>query len=122
MYSFSELMSCQELLEAGSKPMRIAAQYIGDNWRMVFRDLDISNPEIDQIKEQYFHISLEEVIYRLLLKWERNSDEASIGILSTILWNNKNYKCVTELKKWFKEHRKSKRNSGTETTATSQNE
>ena len=86
--------------------MRIAARSIGDNWRMVFRDLEISDAEIAQIKEQYFHISIEEVIYQLLLRWQRNSDEPSLGRLSTVLWENKSLECINELKKYYKRIKK----------------
>lgn len=93
------------------RTMRIAAKSIGGNWRMVFRDLDISEAEISQIKEQYFHISVEEVIYQLLLRWQRNSDDPSLGKLSTVLWENKNHECLTELKRYFKKYKRSQTNS-----------
>lgn len=93
-------MNCTDMIE--TQTMRIAARSIGDNWRMVFRDLDVSDSEISQIKEQYFHISVEEVIYQLLLRWERNSDDPTIGKLSTVLWENKSLECLTELKKYYK--------------------
>lgn len=94
-------MNCADMIETPT--MRIASRFIGDNWRMVFRDLDVSDAEISQIKEQYFHISVEEVIYQLLLRWQRNSDDPSIGRLSTILFENKSYECITELKRYYKE-------------------
>lgn len=97
-----ELMNCTDAIE--TQTMRIAARSIGENWRMVFRELDILDAEIDQIKEQYFHISVEEVIYQLLLRWERNSDDPSLGKLSTVLWKNRNHECVSELKKYYKKH------------------
>lgn len=96
-----------------SEAMRIAAKSIGENWRMVFRDLDIPDAEIAQIKEQYFHINIEEVIYQLLLRWQRNSDDISIGKLSTVLLKRKNYECFDELKKLFKRNRKQQANNGT---------
>lgn len=97
-------MNCNDTIETPT--MRIAARSIGDNWRMVFRDLEISDAEIAQIKEQYFHISIEEVIYQLLLKWQRNSDEPSLGRLSTVLWENKSHECIIELKKYYKRIKK----------------
>lgn len=100
--------------------MRIAARSIhGDNWRMVFRDLEIPDAEIAQIKEQYFHISVEEVIYQLLLRWQRNSDDPSIGRLTTVLWENKNHECIAELKKYYK---KLKRTQASNTAETSEKE
>lgn len=97
-------MNCNDTIETPT--MRIAARSIGDNWRMVFRDLEISDAEIAQIKEQYFHISIEEVIYQLLLRWQRNSDEPSLGRLSTVLWENKSHECLSELKKYYKRIKK----------------
>lgn len=86
--------------------MRIAAKYIGENWRMVFRHLDVPDSEISQIKEQYFHINVEEVIYQLLLRWKRNSDDCCIGKLTKILWKTNNDECLTELKKYYKDQKK----------------
>ncbi|XP_055303533.1 protein immune deficiency [Sitodiplosis mosellana] len=107
--SLVELMNCNDTIETPT--MRIAARSIGDNWRMVFRDLEISDAEIAQIKEQYFHISVEEVIYQLLLRWQRNSDDPSIGRLSTVLWKNKSHECINELKKYYKELKKTQAES-----------
>lgn len=106
-----ELMNCPDLVESDDPILRISARCMGDNWRMVIRDLGISESEISHLTEQYFHVSVEEVIYKLLLIWQRNSDEPSIGILTTILWNNKNFECVYELKKHFKKMRKQSTNS-----------
>lgn len=97
-----ELMNCT--VEVEEQVMRIAARSIGENWRMVFRDLSVPNPEIEQIKEQYFHINLEETIYQLLVRWQQGSEDPSIGILSTVLWNNKCYECVTNLKNYYKKN------------------
>lgn len=95
-------MNCT--LEVETPVMQIAAKSIGENWPMIFRDLEISDAEISQIREQYFHISIEEVIYQLMLRWQRNSDDPSIGQLSTVLWENKCYECMVELKKYYKKH------------------
>lgn len=78
---------------------------------MVFRDLDIPDAEIAQIKEQYFHINVEEVIYQLLLRWERNSDDPTLGRLATVLWKNKNHECVSELKRYYKKHKRALNNN-----------
>lgn len=94
-------MNSEELIEM--QIIRLAARFMGENWRMVFRDLHISDPEISQIKEQYFHISVEEVIYQLLLRWQRCSTDPSLGKLSTALWTNENHKCIAELKKYLKQ-------------------
>lgn len=84
---------------------RITSTYM-ERWRMVFRDLGISDPVIKQIKEQYFHISVREIIYELLLHWERGSEEEpTLGQLTSVLWKNENYKCIDELKVLFKERR-----------------
>lgn len=105
-------MNCMDAI--GTQIMKIAARYIGKDWRMVFRDLDIPDAEIAQIKEQYFHISVEEVIYQLLLRWERNSDDPSLGRLTTVLWKNNEHECVTELKKYYKKHKRALNNNVTD--------
>lgn len=108
-YSSLELMNCTDEIE--TQTMRIAAKYIGENWRMVFRDLEIPDALIAQIKEQYFHINVEEVIYQLLLKWKGRNDDPSIGKLSTILWKNESYDCVNMLKKHYKKLKRSQPNN-----------
>ncbi|XP_031627451.1 protein immune deficiency [Contarinia nasturtii] len=108
--SIEELMSNMDEIEP--QVMRIAAKFIGENWRMVFRDLDIPDAEISQIKEQYFHINVEEVIYQLLLRWKRNSDDCSIGKLSTVLWNTNNDECIKALKKYYKNLKRSQVSGG----------
>lgn len=122
MCFFSEMMNCQDPID--STIMRIAAHYMSENWRMVIRDLGILDPEISQTMEQCAHMDdhrIKEVIYKLLLIWFRNSDDPSIGILTTILWNNENYICVYQLKKHFKkDKKKSKKNNTAGTTETSE--
>lgn len=93
------MMKCHDPIDVPI--MRIASKYIDGNWRMVCRSLGLSDPEINQLKEQYFHIHIDEVIYQLLLRWERKSDDPSLGKLSTILWENQNFKCFDELKHLF---------------------
>lgn len=107
-------MNCPDMIE--TQTIRIAARSIGDNWRMVFRDLNIPDAEIAQIKEQYFHISVEEVIYQLMLRWQRNSDDPSIGRLSTVLWENKSHECIAELKKYYKRFKRTQSSNSGETS------
>lgn len=97
------MMNCNDSIDVQIK--RITSQYIGKDWRMIFRDLNISDPEIDQVREQFFHVSVKEVIYQLLLRWERNCDDPTFGTLSSVLWKNKKFKCFDELKILFKERR-----------------
>lgn len=117
MNYISELLSCEDPID--TPMMQIAAQFMGTNWSMVIRDLGISDPEIEQIKQQYFCVSIEETIYQLLLKWQYNCDNPAIGVLATFLWNREMYKCVHELKRYFKREIKPKIN-GNVTEATTE--
>lgn len=98
------MMKCNDLIDMPI--MRLASQYMDKNWRMVFRDLGISDPEIDQITQPFINTSgVIEIIYRLLLIWERNSDDPSLGKLISVLWKNKQFKCVDELEKLYKQRK-----------------
>lgn len=97
------MMECSDHIDV--LIMKIASKYIKQNWRMVFRNLGLSDPEINQVIKQYFHISMRKVIYQLLLCWKSNDDDPSLGELCTILWKNKNFKCFDKLKILFKERR-----------------
>lgn len=112
-------MNCNDPIEMQS--MRITARGIGENWRMVFRDLNMGDAEISQIHEQYYHISVEEIIYQLLLRWQRSSDDPSLGKLTTTLWQNRHHECVAELKKYFKKCKKSQANGATESSENDSN-
>lgn len=85
--------------------MRVASRYMDKDWRMAFRGLGITDPEISQYIEQYFHISVKEVKYQLLLLWKRNSDDPTLGKLSTVLWKNEEYECINNLKILYKQKR-----------------
>lgn len=102
-------MKCNDLIE--TKTMLIASRYMGGNWRMVFRDLDITDPEIEQTRQQYDVVGIQEIIYQLLFLWKGTSDDPSIGKLSTVLWKHENIECIKQLKNYFKENKKSKANS-----------
>lgn len=100
------MMKCNDPIDVPI--MRIASKYMDKDWRMVFRDpqMGISDPEINQITQQYINTtSVKEIIYQLLLLWERNSDDPSLGKLTKILWENEHFKCVDELKMLYKQRR-----------------
>lgn len=86
--------------------MRIAARYMDEGWRMVFRDLGISDPEINQIRQLFIITSgVEEVIYQLLLIWTRITDDPSFGKLVSVLWENGHFKCVDELEMLYEQRK-----------------
>lgn len=95
------MMECNDRIDDWY--MKIASKYIQKNWRMVCHKLGLSDTEINEVIKQYFHISLKDVIYQLLLRWRENSDNPSLGKLSKILWKSKNFKCFDKLKILFKE-------------------
>lgn len=95
-------MQCNDSIDVAI--MRVASKYMDKDWRMVFRDLGISDPEINQITQQYINTtSVKEIIYQLLLIWERNSDDPSLGKLVSVLWENDHITCVNALKVLYKQ-------------------
>lgn len=98
------MMQCNDPIDMPI--MRLASKYMDKDWRMVFRDLGITDPEINQITQQFINTtSVKEIIYQLLLIWERNSDDPSLGKLISVLWENDHLTCVNELKMLYKQRK-----------------
>lgn len=98
-------MKCGDPVEF--ETMDIASTHIEKNWKNIFRLLGFSDGEIDQKYLENHHISIKEVVYQLLLAWKQSRDEdATLGKLATILWNNENQQCVCKLKDHIKAKRK----------------
>ncbi|XP_026474758.1 uncharacterized protein LOC113378126 [Ctenocephalides felis] len=67
--------------------MEIIKKHIGKNWRNVFRKLDYSNGEIEQLYIDYINEGISEVIHQGLVDWTQNNpDEATLGKICTVLW------------------------------------
>lgn len=65
------------------------ATHMNESWKDTIRQLDYSEGQIEQFYLDHNQLGLKEVIFQLLLSWSQNeSKEATIGKLSSILWNN----------------------------------
>lgn len=78
--------------------MDVISTHLGENWRSLFRHLGFSDGQIDQMKEDYYINGVKEVIYRLLLDYSRNNDDASFGHITKIMWKLGFKECVKILK------------------------
>lgn len=86
-----------------AKVLDVISTHLGENWRFLFRNhLGFSDGQIDQMNENYHISGVKEVIYRLLLDYVRNNDDASLGHITKILWNNGFTECAIILKKYYK--------------------
>lgn len=80
------------------KVMDVISTHLGENWRTLFRSLNYSDGQIDQMKEDYYISGVKEVIYRLLLDYSRNNDDASLGHITKAMWKLGFKECVKILK------------------------
>lgn len=65
------------------------ATHMNESWKDAIRQLNYSEGQIEQFYLDYREISTKEVIFQLLLDWSRNKpEEATIGTLCSILWDN----------------------------------
>lgn len=78
--------------------MDVISTHLGENWRSLFRNLGFSDGQIDQMKEDYYINGVKEVIYRLLLDYSRNNDDASLGHITKTMWKLGFKECVKILK------------------------
>ncbi len=82
--------------------MDVISTHLGENWRSLFRALDFSDGQIDQMKEDYYINGVKEVIYRLLLDYSRNNELASLGHITRTMWKLGFHECVKILKDHWK--------------------
>lgn len=82
--------------------MDVVSTHLGESWRSLFRHLGFSDGQIDQMKEDYQSNGVKEAIYRLLLDYSRNNDDASLGHLTILMWKLGFKECVTILKRHWK--------------------
>lgn len=82
--------------------MDVISSHLGENWRFLFRNLEFSDGQIDQMKEDYNVNGVKEVIYRLLLDYSRNNDDACLGHITKLMWKIGFRECVLILKKHWK--------------------
>lgn len=82
--------------------MDVIATHLGANWRDLFRNLNYSDGQIDQATQDYYISGIKEVIYRLLLDYSQNNDDASLGHITRLLWKLGFKECVKILKVHWK--------------------
>lgn len=71
------------------------AKHMNKSWRDTFRKLNFSDGEIEQCYLNHYHLEIKEVIFQLLRRWSENKfEEATIGELCSILWDNNQQEVV----------------------------
>lgn len=78
--------------------MDVISTHLGENWRVLFRSLEYSDGQIDQMNYDFHIDGVKEVIYRLLLDYSRNHDDASLGHITKVMWKLNFRECVQKLK------------------------
>lgn len=90
------------------------ATHLGEGWKQVMRELGHSEGQIEQaIIDHQMHGNIKEVIYQLLLQWLRGADDgiATVGRLTTLLWETQHRECVQRMKLVWKALEKRKTSS-----------
>ncbi|EDV55081.1 protein immune deficiency [Drosophila erecta] len=110
--SIVAMMQSQE--EPDMRLLDVVSTHLGEGWKQVMRDLGQSEGQIDQaIIDHQMHGNIREVIYQLLLQWVRSSENgvATVGRLTTLLWESQHRDCVQRMKLVWKALEKRKTNS-----------
>ncbi|XP_056645902.1 protein immune deficiency [Diorhabda sublineata] len=69
--------------------LQFVATYMDSQWKDVARACDIGDGQISQFIADHQAYGIKEVIYQVLLDWYQNDpEEATVGKLCTILWEN----------------------------------
>ncbi|KAH8237223.1 hypothetical protein KR038_007295 [Drosophila bunnanda] len=110
--SIVAMMQSQE--EPDIRLLDAVATHLGEGWKQVMRELGQSEGQIDQaIIDHQMHGNIREVIYQLLLQWTRSAENgaATVGRLTTVLWESQHRDCVQRMKLVWKALEKRKTNS-----------
>ncbi|EDW08753.1 protein immune deficiency [Drosophila mojavensis] len=110
--SIVAMMQSQQ--EPDERLLDAVATHLGEGWKQVMRDLGHSEGQIEQaIIDHQMHGNIKEVIYQLLLQWLRSSDDgvATVGRLTTLLWESQHRECVQRMKLVWKALEKRKTSS-----------
>ncbi|XP_023175011.1 protein immune deficiency [Drosophila hydei] len=97
--SIVAMMQSQQ--EPDERLLDAVATHLGEGWKQVMRDLGHSEGQIEQaIIDHQMHGNIKEVIYQLLLQWLRSADDgvATVGRLTTLLWESQHRECVQRMK------------------------
>ncbi|XP_060653791.1 protein immune deficiency [Drosophila nasuta] len=111
-------VSIVAMMQSQDEPdMRIldaVATHLGEGWKQIMRELGHSEGQIEQaIIDHQAHGNIKEVIYQLLLQWVRGADDgvATVGRLTTLLWEQQHRECVQRMKLVWKALEKRKTSS-----------
>ncbi|XP_064543893.1 protein immune deficiency [Drosophila montana] len=110
--SIVAMMQSQQ--EPDDRLLDTVATHLGEGWKHVMRELGHSEGQIEQaIIDHQMHGNIKEVIYQLLLKWVRSADDgiATVGRLTTLLWETQHRECVQRMKLVWKALEKRKTSS-----------
>ncbi|EDW01859.1 protein immune deficiency [Drosophila grimshawi] len=110
--SIVAMMQSQQ--EPDHRLLDTVATHLGEGWKQVMRELGHSEGQIEQaIIDHQMHGNIKEVIYQLLLQWVRGADDgvATVGRLTTLLWETQHRECVQRMKLVWKALEKRKTSS-----------
>lgn len=80
--------------------MNIVSMHIKADNAHIFRLLRFSTGEIDQKYQE--NLRIQGAVYQLLEAWKQSLDEeATVGKLCTVLWENGNEECVIKLRNYY---------------------
>ncbi|EDW62178.1 protein immune deficiency [Drosophila virilis] len=110
--SIVAMMQSQQ--EPDERLLDTVATHLGEGWKHIMRELGHSEGQIEQaIIDHQMHGNIKEVIYQLLLMWVRGADDgvATVGRLTTLLWESQHRECVQRMKLVWKALEKRKTSS-----------
>ncbi|XP_066290314.1 receptor-interacting serine/threonine-protein kinase 2-like [Branchiostoma lanceolatum] len=71
-----------------NKILQAVSADIGREWKKLARELDLTEPQIDQVQYDYHHEGLLEITYQMLIKWkQQNGKQATVGKLAQAFGN-----------------------------------
>lgn len=101
--TINEMMQSADLLE--HRTIDVIAEHL-EKWKDVARKLGFSEGQIEHFNLDFHVNGTKEVIHQMLLDWSRNSDDATIGTITRVLWASNNFTTVHHLKEVWKKIRK----------------
>ncbi|XP_052267516.1 uncharacterized protein LOC127869199 isoform X2 [Dreissena polymorpha] len=67
-----------------SDDLQTVSQYIGQDWRRVFRNLGLEDETIEEVREDHYVGGLRQIVYEGLMLWSRRQ-LGTVGALSAVL-------------------------------------
>ncbi|XP_022915359.1 protein immune deficiency [Onthophagus taurus] len=91
--TITKLFDCKE--RVNEDDLMFVSTHVGEGWRDIGRKLKYSDGQIYQFEETHRIKGIKEVVYQMLLDWIQNEPEtATLGKLSTILWETQQEEVV----------------------------